>query len=100
MPEDPTFRWQQVVLGNHVHDQWFANLAAPFRSAIFAGVGRALDGNWLIELSPRGHGLGQPIIAVKNYRSLEKAKAHVERWALSHWRGFPRESSRDLGNHQ
>lgn len=94
MPDDITIQWQQVTLGIHSHDQWFACLVAPFRSDIFAGVARALDGTWLIELSPKGRGLGQPIIAVKRYLSLAKAKAHVERWAQAHWRHLPQEPRR------
>lgn len=70
-------------------ERWIARLTAPYLPVTFAQVSWAeLRGHWLLQFMPRGSDVGKPVIW-GDYRSKEKAMAHVELWASHHWRTVP-----------
>lgn len=81
--------WQQMSMGGVLHDRWVARITSPHLSVEFATIGWAeLRDLWVLRFMPAGTGVRCPIF-YGDYRTKEKAMAHVERWALHHWRRVP-----------
>lgn len=85
MPDVPVIQWTQ----SFEHAPWFAQVVSPVRTELFASVGWRVDHKTvLLTLRPKG-GSDYRTFSHHTYRSIEKAKAHAERWARAHWRQLP-----------
>lgn len=80
----PTVIWNQVRMGDIALDNWVATIVHPVHTKEFAIVCRH-GSTWTMELFPKGRIVANPRTYLATYASLEKAQAHVERWAVHHW---------------
>lgn len=83
----PSVQWNQVSMSGKLLPHWLATVAD---SVVFASVSQHPHGHWMVNFSPKGRGLHEPISYHGPYSSREKAMGQVERWASFHWRSLPK----------
>lgn len=86
MADDVVIEWKQpYISGMDLTDRWHGQLVAPVLSIDFALVAQDIHGGWYACIWPKGRMNTGPEMHAK-FRSPERAKQQVHRWAQHHWR--------------